>query len=210
MRGLAVGREQGVGGDEILVEVVQRQGRLGDVQFVNGQFAGDHHGDFGDFDGEGLDVQAVEVLRAEETQHALARLGAAGKLLHPLDNARFEALEFAVGDVEEVAGAAGGVEHAEMMQAVAEFDEALEGLGAVDLLAPRLDDGRPDDLHDVGRAGEVRAEGVALVVVHRVLEEGAENFGLHFGPVVSRRLCGAGRVRGPESPGGRARRTGRR
>ena len=62
--------------------------------------------------------------------------------------------------------------------------QALEGLGALDLLAPGLDDGGADDLHDVGGVGEVRAKGVALVVVHRMLEEGAEDFGLDFGPVV--------------------------
>ena len=48
-----LGREQGIGGDEVLVEVVERQGLFGDVEFVDRQLARDHHRDFGDFDGEG-------------------------------------------------------------------------------------------------------------------------------------------------------------
>ena len=42
--GPAVGGDEGVGGNEVLVKVIQRQGLLGDVQFVNRQLAGDHHG----------------------------------------------------------------------------------------------------------------------------------------------------------------------
>src|ERR1035437_4010608 len=181
--GQAVGGDEGVGGNEVLVKVIQRQRRFGDVQFVNRQFAGDHHGDFGDFDGEGLDVKPVEVLGAQEAQYALAGLGAAGGFLHPLQQVGFEALEFAVGDVEEITGAAGGVEHAEIVQAVPQFDQTLEGLGALDLLAPGLDDGRADNFHDVGGVGEVGAEGVALFVTHRMLEEGAEYLGLDLGPI---------------------------
>ena len=56
------------------------------------------------------------------------------------------------------------------METVQEFAQPLEGQCAFDLFAPRLDDGRADDLHDVGRAGELRAEGVALLVAHRVLK----------------------------------------
>ena len=72
------------------------------------------------------------------------------------------------------------------METVQEFTQSLEGPRAFNLFAPRLDDGRADDLHDVGRAGELRAEGVALLVAHRMLKEGAENFGLNFRPVVGR------------------------
>src|ERR1039458_7488108 len=150
----AVGGDEGVGSNEVLVKVIQRQGRFGDVQLVDRQFAGDHHGDFGDFDCEGLDVEAVEVLGAEEAQHALAGLGAAGEFLHPLKQVSFEALEFAVGDVEEVAGTTGGVENAEIVQAVPQLDQTLEGLGGINLLAPALDDGAADNLDAVGGGGE--------------------------------------------------------
>ncbi len=151
-RGQAVGREQGVGGDEILVEVVEGQGGLGDVEFVDGQFAGDHHGDFGEFDGEGEDVHA-------ENFWAVTRLSSAGRVRRgwgirckALEDSDFEALEFAVGEVEEVAGAAGGVEHAEVGEAFEEVGELFEGFGGFDLLGPGFDDGGADDLHDVGRA----------------------------------------------------------
>ena len=60
----------------------------------------------------------------------------------------------------------------------------LRVLARVNLLAPGLDDGGADNLHDVGGVGEVGAEGVAFFVTHRMLEEGAEDFRLHFGPVV--------------------------
>ena len=59
LRGAAVRSDEGVGGDEIAVKVIEREGRLGNVQLVDGQFAGDHHGDLGDFDGEREDIEAV-------------------------------------------------------------------------------------------------------------------------------------------------------
>ena len=69
------------------------------------------------------------------------------------------------------------------MEPVQEFAQPLEGSRAFDLLAPRLDDGRADDLHDVNRVGELGAEGVAFPRVHRMLKERAENFGLNFVPI---------------------------
>jgi hypothetical protein len=164
VRRLAIGREQRISDEGVPIEVVQRQRLLGDVKLVNGQLARDHHGDLGDFDGERVDVQAVEVLGAEETEADLARLGTAGELgVNALVNAGFEALEGAVGDVEEVAAAAGGIEHAEMVEAVQELVQPGEGLRALDLLGPGRDDRRLDDLHDFDGAGEVDAEGAALV-----------------------------------------------
>ena len=50
---------------------------------------------------------------------ALAGLALLGNSADALEDAGFQALEFAVGDVEEVAGAAGGIEDAEVVQAVA-------------------------------------------------------------------------------------------
>ncbi len=118
--------------------------------------------------------------------------------------------QFAVGDVEEVAGTAGRVEHAEVMHAVAQFVQALECLRIFNLLAPRLDDRRPDNFHDVGRAGEMRAEGMAFFVVHRMLEERAENFGLNFGPVERGGFAEQDEVQALESPAVPVRETGRR
>ena len=88
-----------------------------------------------------------------------------------------------VGDVEEVAGTTGGIEHAVMVQPVAQFAEAFESFSRLDLLAPRFDDRGPDNLHDIDGAGEMLAEGAAFVA-RALLEEGAEDFGLDPGPIV--------------------------
>ena len=178
----AVSLNQRIADAEVGVEIVERQGVLGDVEFVDGELVGEHHRHLGEFDGKGLNVHAVEVLAGNETERALGGV-AAGEFAHALVDARFEPLEFAVGDVEEVAGAAGGVENAEVFQAREEFFEALERFGAVDLFAPGCDDGRADDFHDVDRAGEVGAEGVALGAAERVFEDGAEDFRAHETPV---------------------------
>jgi hypothetical protein len=152
------------------------------VEFVNGQLVGQHHGHLGEFDGEGLNVHAVEILAADEAKRALGGV-AAGEFADAFVNTRFEPFEFAVGDVEEVAGAAGGVEDAEVFHARQQFFKALEGLGAFDLFAPGFDDGGADDFHDVDRAGEVGAEGVALGAAERVFENGAEDFRADKTPV---------------------------
>ncbi len=102
---------------------------------------------------------------------------------HAFDDAGFEAFEFAVGEVEEVAGAAGGVEDRIRVHALEQFGEALEGFGVLDLLRPGVDDRRLDDLHDVDGGGEVGAVGVAGFFSQRVLEEGAEDFRADLGPV---------------------------
>ena len=75
MARVAVGVNQGVADAEVGVEVVERQGVFGDVQFVDGQLAGDHHRHLGEFDGEGLDVHAVEVLGGDEAEGALGGVG---------------------------------------------------------------------------------------------------------------------------------------
>ena len=161
--GFAVGVNERVGGDEVGVEVVEGQGAFGDVELVNRQLAGNHHRNFGDLDGQRVDVESVEVLHAEEADLTLLRFGAAGKFVDAFDEASFKALEFAVGDVKEVAGATRGIEHAEIMESFAEFAEAFQSLGGFDLFAPRVNDRRPDDLHDVDGAGVVRAERAAFL-----------------------------------------------
>ena len=53
--------DQSIGGSKVVVEVVERQGALGNAQLVDGELAGDHHGDLGDLDGEGVDIDAEEL-----------------------------------------------------------------------------------------------------------------------------------------------------
>ena len=176
--------EQRVAGDEVGVEVVERQVAFADVEFFDGEFAPDHHGDFGEIDGKRVDVVTEEVLGAEETELALVRLGTAGELgVDALDDASFEAFQFPVGDVEEVAGAASGIEHAEIVQAFPEFAEPFERLGGFNLFRPRLNDGRLDDFQDVSRTGEMLAKRPAFFA-GALLEKCAEDFRLYFRPIV--------------------------
>ncbi len=56
------GHEQGVSRGDDVVEVVQREDPLVVVELVGGQLLGQHHGHLGDFDGEGVAVDAGEVV----------------------------------------------------------------------------------------------------------------------------------------------------
>ena len=181
----SIGRNQRVTDDEVGVEVIQRQGIFIDVQLVDGELVRQHHRHLGQFDGEGLDVHAVEIARGDEAEGPLRGV-AAGEFADALVDARFEPLEFAVGDVEEVAAAAGRVEHAKALQPGQQFLQPLEGFCALDLLAPGFDDGRADDLHDVDGAGEMGAIRMARFLAQRMLEDGAKNFGAHLAPVGTR------------------------
>ena len=101
------------------------------------------------------------------------------------------------GHVEEVAGAAGGVEHPHIGQAHLEGGDDPDGLrifalfvqgkgGAVDrrpFLPQGLDDGGQDQALDIGPRGVVGAELVALLGVEGPFEQGAEDGGLHMAPV---------------------------
>ncbi len=111
------------------------------------------------------------------------------------------------GDVEEVAAAAGGVEHAQGAQAVmkaAEFgaggvhlgvaraavefggfvgEQQRGGLGVGPFAAQGFHHGGQHEAFDVGARGVVGAEGVAFGGVERAFEQGAEDGGLDFAPV---------------------------
>ncbi len=68
----------------------------------------------GDPGGAGVLLEPVELVRAD------LRLGIAAQGLDRLDDARFERLHQLHRDVEEIAGAAGGVEYADGGEAVVE------------------------------------------------------------------------------------------
>ena len=185
--------EEGVGADDVRVEIVERERLFLDEQLVGldelprldqFEFLGEHEGDFGQLDGEGIEVDAVEILQRDG---AFERLLFA-QLVEPPEDVAFEALDLAIGDEEEIAGAARRIEDAEAAQGGEDFAEFADVLSrGFDALAPRADDGGADDFLDVELAGEVGAEGVARFGVHAVLEEGAEDFGLHLRPVVGER-----------------------
>jgi len=125
----------------------------------------------------------------------------------------FQALEQIEGDVEEIARAAGGIEHARVAQLLVELAHdghgfldfvlgCLVGLGVfggdnnpahldlhhVPVGAQRLLDGRPDQALDVGARVKWGAQGVALFGIQGAFQQGAEDGGLDVGPVAFRRL----------------------
>ena len=96
--------------------------------------------------------------------------------------------QLAVGDDEEVAAAARGVEEAEGGNLFLEGEEAfasanLEGLGAGELGAEVVEEEGADDLEDVALGGVVRADLPAFLRLHHRLKEGAEDSGGDARPV---------------------------
>ncbi len=163
--------------------------------------------EFGQRSGAGVDFEAEKLLRGDgfafEREFVLG-FAKGGKLV---EHFAFEALEVFEGDVEEVAAAAGGVEHAQGAQAVmkaAEFgagsvhlgvaraavefggfvgEQQRGGLGVCPFAAQGFHHGGQHEAFDVGARGVVGAEGVAFGGVERALEQGAEDGGLDFAPV---------------------------
>ena len=82
--------------------------------FFQGQLLGHHQRDLGQLDGEFLDVQTEELAGADQRR-------AAGQLADPVTEVfvdlfqqfQFQTLQLAIGDVQEVAAAAGRVEDVE-------------------------------------------------------------------------------------------------
>ena len=127
-----------------------------------GEAAGEHEGDFGRLDRVLVDIYAEEVLGRDAGGEADF-----GELAFVLgeeaqEEALFEFPQGAVGDEEEVAGAAGGVEDAELAEFLEQGQQVGGGPGGGDAFVPGPDDGGADDLLDVGFVGEMGAQGVAF------------------------------------------------
>ncbi len=150
-RRIARGVDQGIADREIGVQIVQRQRLFGDVQFVDRQFSGDHQRDLGQIDGEGIDVHAEEVRGGDEPEYPLRRIGLRRHFANPFVNSGFKPLEFTIGDIQEIARSAGGVQHGEVVHPFAQFGQLADGFRVLDLFAPRFDDRRTDDLHNIDR-----------------------------------------------------------
>ena len=154
----------------------------------------DHLGDGG---GPGVELQAEQLVGIDADPGQVHEHLALAQALQGVEDLALQALEVFEGHVEEVAGAAGGVEHPHPGQADLEGGDQLDGLGvfalfvqgeggAVDrgpFLAQGLDDGGQDQALDVGPRGVVGAEAVALQGVQGAFEQGAEDGGLHMAPV---------------------------
>jgi hypothetical protein len=105
--GLGPFGEEGVGAEDVFVEVVERERFFKNEQaiavaeflgFPDFLLLGEHEGDFGEFDGEGLDVDAEELVDGDGAFERLAFRD----FREADEDFAFETLEFAVGDVEEV------------------------------------------------------------------------------------------------------------
>ena len=104
-----------------------------------------------------------------------------------LEHFDFQQAQFAVGDDEEVAAAAGGVEKAQARKFLVEAPQF--GLVAFDALkfgAQIVQEQRADDFEDVAFAGVMRADLPPLLRLHDGLKERAENGGRNARPVEAR------------------------
>jgi hypothetical protein len=155
-----------------------------------GEAAGEHEGDLGGLHRVLVDINAEEVSRGNARGQADFRELAFVLGEEAQEQALFEFPQGAVGDEEEVAGAAGGVEDAELAEFLEQGQEVGSGPGGRDAFVPGTDNGGADDLLDVGFVGEMGAQGVAFLFAEAGLEEGAEDDGLDVAPVV---LVGGGK-----------------
>jgi hypothetical protein len=158
-----------------------------------------------------VELDAAELLQRHRlalvAELALPSLAGCAEGLELVEDLALDALEVLERDVQEVAAAAGGVEHAQgaepMMEAfdlgarllqlrVARLPLEVLGLArekqggrlrVAPFLAQRLDHRRHDEAFDVGPRGVVGAEGVAFLGIEGALEQRAEDRGLDLAPV---------------------------
>ncbi len=101
----------------------------------------------------------------------------------------FELAQFAVGDDEEVAAAAGGVEEGELAEFVVEGLEAGEaaggfiGTGGIELGTEFIEEEGADEFEDVFFGRVVGTDLASLGGIHDALEEGSEDGGGDAGPL---------------------------
>ena len=152
----------------------------------------DPEDEIGDDGGAGVEFEAQKLMGIDGIEFLGLAEGGEG-----FEDFAFEALEVFEGDVEEVTGAAGGIEDKSVAEFAVELAGGLDGGGGVSgvdevgdsgdgglpVLAERFDDGGDDEAFDVGARGVVGAEGGTLVLVEGAFEEGAEAGGLDVAPV---------------------------
>src|SRR5688500_10966879 len=156
----------------------------------------DPEDEVGDGGGAGIHLESLELVRIDGESGFVQCLLRFAKGFERIVDLAFETLEMFEGHIEEVAGAAGRVEHLDGTEAsskvseygdrVRRFASAFErergGLHVGPILAKRFDDGGNDEAFDVGTRSVVSAEGVALARVESAFEERAENGGLDIFP----------------------------
>ena len=141
-----------------------------------------------------LDVDAADVRErvVDAGDGGGGSSGRSGKRYDSLLDLLLERPQLAVGHIEKVAAAAGGVEHAKPAQLIEECASIRCAGGGLDAFPPGPDDRRRDDLHDVGFVRVVSAEPLAPLVAEHTLHEGSENGGVDRFPV---ELCRPAQLR---------------
>ena len=156
------------------------------------------HGHFGDAGGPFADLDAVELSPRPPWRDCGCRNFLLAGCAEFLEDFEFEQAQFAVGDDEEVAAAAGGVEECELAEFLVKVLQARLRRGAVvfdafEFGAQVVEEQGADDFEDVALAGVVRADLAPLLGLHHGLKERAEDGGRDARPVET--AAGQQRVR---------------
>ncbi len=108
----------------------------------------------------------------------------APRLLAPLVDLRLDRPHFLIGDDEEIAGAAGRVEHPDPRHAPAQVEQRA-GIVArlLEARAQVVEEQRIKHFQDIRNAGVVHAQRAALLVLGDRLDHRAENVGVDLRPV---------------------------
>ncbi len=148
------------------------------------------HRDFGDPGRKLLIFNAVKLVDRDAGQQGCVDLLVA---ILGLERFQFQGADFAIGDDQKIAAPAGGIEKGQPRQLVLKFAQR-----PVPACLARDDGGqfrfqiiqkqRPDDLHDIGFGGVMRALRPPFLRVHHRLEQRPENGGRYARPVVPRRV----------------------
>ena len=157
----------------------------------------DPENEIGDDGGTGVDFNAEELMRVHGEARFSESLLWVTQTFERIDDFSLQALQVFEGDVEEIAGAAGGVEDTDVAEPAAKITDFIESLsgftsgieserGGLDyspFFAEGFDDGGKDEAFDVGAGGEMCAEAVAFVLVEGAFEESAEDGGFDILPL---------------------------
>ena len=152
---------------------------------------------FGDGGGARVLFQSEELVRIDRMAREFGQCFLSAEIGQGLEHLAFEALHQFERYIEEIAGAAGRVQHARGAELVAKISHRFDRVLAAPLRllpfrgreharpirAQRLDDCRDDKALNISARRIMRAETFALVRVERLLQQRAEDRGLHVAPI---------------------------
>ena len=139
--------------------------------------------DFGDAGGPFFNFNAVHLIDVDAKEGGDVEEGIEFRV-EGFENIEFEGAEFTIGDDEEIAAAASGVEETERREFVMESGELLlAGLDGRKFRAEVVEKEGADELHNVAFGGVVGADLATFLGQHGGLEKRAEDGGGDFGPL---------------------------